>query len=58
MNPTAHWLIQQLREAFPDDSVPGYLILDNDSIFSDDVTEAIKSFGIEPKRIAFLLVAA
>jgi transposase InsO family protein len=35
------------------DSAPRYLIFDNDSIFSDKVTEAIISFGIEPKRIAF-----
>jgi transposase InsO family protein len=52
-NPTAQWVIQQLREAFPYDSAPKYLIYDNDSIFSDYVTEAIKSFGIKPKRTAF-----
>jgi hypothetical protein len=40
-NPTAPWVIQQLREAFPYDSAPKYLIYDNDSIFSDDVAEAI-----------------
>jgi putative transposase len=53
MNPTARWVMQQLREAFPDDSAPRYLIYDNDSIFSDKVTEAIKSFGIRPKHTAF-----
>jgi putative transposase len=53
INPTAQWVIQQLREAFPGDSAPRYLIFDNDSIFSDEVTEAIKRFGIEPKRTAF-----
>jgi putative transposase len=52
-NPTAQWVVQQLREAFPDDSAPRYLIMDNDSNFSDEVTEAIMSFGIEPKRTAF-----
>jgi transposase InsO family protein len=52
-NPTAPWVIQQLREAFPYDSAPKHLIYDNDSIFSDDVTEAIKSFGMKPKRTAF-----
>ncbi len=52
-NPTASWVIQQLREAFPYDSAPKYLIYDNDSIFSYQVTGAIKSFGIEPKRTAF-----
>ena len=52
-NPTARWVIQQLRESFPHDSAPDYLIYDNDSIFSDNVTEALKHFGIEPKRTAF-----
>ncbi len=52
-NPTAPWVIRQLREAFPSDSVPKYLICDNDSISSYDVTEAIKSFGIRPRRTAF-----
>ncbi len=52
-NPTAQWVIQQLREAFPCDSAPKYLIYDNDSTFSDQVTGAIRSFGIEPKRTAF-----
>ncbi len=46
-------MIQQLREAFPYDSAPQYLIYDNDSTFSHDVTEAIKSFGTRPKRTAF-----
>jgi transposase InsO family protein len=52
-NPTAPWVIQKLREAFPYDSAPKYLIYDNDSIFSNQVTEAIRSFGIKPKRTAF-----
>ena len=52
-NPTAPWVIQQLRQAFPSDSAPKYLICDNDSIFSDDVTKAIMSFGIRPTRTAF-----
>jgi transposase InsO family protein len=52
-NPTAPWVIQQLREAFPCDSALKYLIYDNDCIFSDNVTEAIKSFGVKPKRTAF-----
>jgi len=52
-NPTAQWVIQQLREAFPYDSAPGYLIYDNDSIFSKEVTEAIEYLGMEPKRTAY-----
>jgi putative transposase len=52
-NPTAHWVSQQLREAFPDDSVPRYLIFDHDTIFSDEVSKSIKTLGITPRRTAF-----
>ena len=52
-NPTAPWLTQQLREAFPYDTASKHLVYDNDSIFSDQVTGAIRSFGVEPKRTAF-----
>ncbi len=52
-NPTARWVIQQLRETFPDESTHRYLIYDNDAIFSPAVTSAIKSFEINPKRTAF-----
>jgi putative transposase len=49
-NPTAHWVVQQLRESFPGDSAPRYLIFDNDTIFSDDVSKSIRALGIKPKR--------
>ena len=52
-NPSAQWVIQQLREAFPGESAPGYLIYDNDSIFSIGVTEAIRQFQVRPKRTAY-----
>jgi transposase InsO family protein len=52
-NPTAQWVIQQLRESFHDNSASRYLIYDNDSIFSDEVRNAIESFGIESKRTAY-----
>jgi transposase InsO family protein len=52
-NPTARWVIQQLRETFPDEPAHRYLIYDNDSIFSTAVTGEIKSFEIDPKRTAF-----
>ncbi len=50
---TSPWLVQQLREAFSEESAPGFLIYDNDSIFSERVTESIKNPGIEPQRTAF-----
>jgi transposase InsO family protein len=52
-NPTGRWVIQQLRETFPDEPAHRYLIYDNDSIFSAAVTRAIESFEIYPKRTAF-----
>jgi hypothetical protein len=52
-NPTAQWVIQQLREAFPSEAAPGHLIYDNDSVFSYRVTEAIKQFQVKPKRTAY-----
>jgi transposase InsO family protein len=52
-HPTSAWVIQQLREAFPYDSAPRYLIFDRGSNFSEEVVEVITSFGIEPKRTSF-----
>ncbi len=52
-HPTSAWVAQQLREAFPYDSVPGYLIFDRGTNFNDDVVSIIKSFGITPRRTSF-----
>ena len=49
-HPTSEWVSQQLREAFPYDSVPGYLIFDRATNFNDDAVSIVKSFGITPKR--------
>ncbi len=46
-------MIQQLRETFPDEPTHRFLIYDNDSIFSTAVTQAIRSFEIDPKRTTF-----
>lgn len=43
--PSSTWVTQQLREAFPDACAPGYLIFDRATNFSEDVIDAIKSFG-------------
>jgi len=51
--PASAWVAQQLREAFPFDSAPGYLIFDRAGNFNEEVVETIKSFGIEPKRTSF-----
>jgi transposase InsO family protein len=52
-SPTSRWVIQQLRETFPNEPAHRYLIYDNDAIFSPAVTSAMKSFGGDPKRTAF-----
>jgi transposase InsO family protein len=44
---------QQLREAFPYDSAPKYLIFDRGANFNHEVVETIRSFGIHPKRTSF-----
>jgi len=50
---TACWVIQQIRETFPNEPSHRYLIYDNDSSFSPAVTGAIESFEIDPKRTSF-----
>jgi putative transposase len=52
-HPTAAWVSQQLREAFPYDSAPGYLIFDRGPQFNSEVIDTVKSFGIQPKRTSF-----
>ena len=52
-HPTSAWVIQQLREAFPYDTAPRYLIFDRDSIFSPAVVEFIKAMGTKPVRISY-----
>ena len=52
-NPGEDWVMQQLREAFPYDTAPGYLIFDHDAKFSPAVVESVGSMGIEPTQTAF-----
>jgi transposase InsO family protein len=52
-HPTSAWVVQQLREAFPYDSAPGYLIFDRGAQFNCDVIDTVKSFGIHPKGTSF-----
>jgi len=51
-HPTAAWIIQQLREAFAYDAVPGYLVFDNDRKYGADVLAVIEHMGIRRKQIA------
>jgi len=52
-SPTAGWVIQQLREAFPNQPTHQFLILDNDAIFSPEVGSSTRGLGITPMRTSF-----
>jgi transposase InsO family protein len=52
-HPTSAWVSQQLRETFPYESAPRYLILDRGTNFNLEVINTVRSFGIEPKRTSF-----
>jgi hypothetical protein len=52
-HPAACWVCQQLREAFPSDTAPRYLLLDRDAIFSPEVPRTLRAIGTTPKRIAY-----
>jgi len=43
---TAEWTAQQLREAFPFEQLPRYLLRDRDAIFGDDFREQVRDMGI------------
>ena len=46
-HPTAEWTGQQLREAFPFEEVPRYLLRDRDGIFGADFTKEVRDLGIK-----------
>jgi putative transposase len=49
-NPSAEWVVQQLREAFPYSPSHRYMVLDRDSKFSEDVVGFLRSSGIKAVR--------
>jgi transposase InsO family protein len=51
-HPTAAFVAQQLREAFPFEATPKYLIRDRDSIYGDEVRRCLNSLGITEVVIA------
>jgi putative transposase len=46
-HPTAEWTAQQMREAFPWDDAPRYLLRDRDGIFGEDFVDRVKAMGIK-----------
>ena len=49
-HPSADWVVQQLREVFPEAAPYRYVILDRDSIFDANVVTFLKATGLRPKR--------
>src|SRR4051794_28407589 len=47
LHPTAEWTLQQLREAFPWDSAPRYMLRDRDRVFGREFVEQVKAMGIK-----------
>ena len=52
-NPSSIWVIQQLRETFPYQSAPKYLIFDGDAKFDPEVVAAVRAMGSKPTRTSF-----
>jgi transposase InsO family protein len=52
-HPTSLWIVQQLREAFPFESAPRFLIFDRDAKYGFEVPSAIRSLKMDPVRTAF-----
>jgi putative transposase len=49
-HPTAEWVVQQLREAFPEAGPYRYVILDRDAIFDAEVIAFLRATGLKSKR--------
>ncbi len=49
-HPTAAWTLQQFREAIPSDHTYRFLIHDRDSIFSAEVDDDLRAFGLKVLR--------
>src|ERR1700674_1945498 len=52
-HPTSLWVVQQLREAFPFESSPRFLIFDRDGKYGAEVPAAVRSLKIRPVRTCF-----
>ena len=52
-HPTSPWIVQQLREAFPFESAPRFLIFDRDAKYGFEVPIAIRSLKMDPVRTSF-----
>jgi putative transposase len=52
-NPSALWIVQQMREAWPYATARTFLLFDRDSKFGYEVLSAARAIGAQPIRTAF-----
>jgi putative transposase len=52
-HPTSMWVVQQLRQAFPFDFAPRFLIFDRDAKYGLEVPAAVRSMKIDPIQTSF-----
>ncbi len=52
-SPTAGWVAQQLRDAFPFESAPRFMIFDRGATFTDGVMATLRTMQVEPTRTSF-----
>ena len=52
-NPSALWIVQQMREAWPYAAARKFLLFDRDSKFGNQVLSAARAIGTQPIRTAF-----
>jgi len=57
-HPTAEWTAQQLREAFPVDQAPQYLLRDRDRIFGAEFSQQVAELGTAEVLGATITMAA
>jgi hypothetical protein len=46
-HPTALWTAQQIIEAFPEETVPRFLLRDRDSIYGEEFRSRVAGMGVE-----------
>jgi transposase InsO family protein len=51
--PTSLWIVQQLREAFPFETAPRFLIFDRDRKYGLEVPAAVRFLKMSPIRASF-----
>ena len=57
-HPTAEWTGQQLREAFPFEQIPRYLLRDRDGIFGSEFREGCEGHGNQGSSVGAALAVA